>query len=122
MRQTLQGPTIKVGFGDCEPDDVTGDDWMNDLVDQVADKECKSTVTLAEWVSETADKSIRVGVLHFADLPDAVAWMIVHADDSHGLRSILRAIDANAMEYGRAVIRRDLVQTFERDAAARMDD
>ena len=121
MKQTLQGPTIKVGFGDCEPD-VTGDEWLEDIVDQVVEKEAKSTTTLAEWVSETADKSIRVGVLHFADLPDAVAWMILHAEDSHGLRSILRAIDANAMEYGRAVIRRDLVQTFERDAAARMDD
>ena len=53
-RQKLNGPLIRSGFGDCDPDD-DGSEYFEAEVERVLDDMCRSASTVAEAIKELVE-------------------------------------------------------------------
>lgn len=92
MKQTLNGPVVRIGPGDSSPPDETGENWMEHAAAELLRKKMSDSRTVGQWLEGMDYRPIQVGILRFADHVDALGWCLANHEDRVGVGMVLRAV------------------------------
>ena len=107
-RQPLNGPLIRSGFGDCEPDD-DGSEYFEAEVERVLDDMCRSASTVAEAIKELVEAGQLCAV-------NALALIAANPTHNDYVYRVAMRVEQHIIETRRERAERIVTRRWERAA------